>query len=144
MTTRPASKPGNREATEEDSREATELSASENADLCSGCVKCCTYITVEIDAPRSAWEYDQWIWALHHSSIQLYVENCDSVFNAAVAAGGKPMMPMADQFWGDRYGVVEDPFGQRWEIATHIEDMTPEEMARRGQEFMAKMAQQKK
>src|SRR5438034_1695221 len=80
MTTRPASKPGNREATEEDSREATELSASENADLCSGCVKCCTYITVEIDAPRSAWEYDQWIWALHHSSIQLYVERPERWF----------------------------------------------------------------
>jgi len=45
----------------EDSRAASELTAVENADLCSGCVKCCTYITVEIDAPRAAWEYDQWI-----------------------------------------------------------------------------------
>jgi len=54
--------------------DAVELSAAENADLCSGCVKCCTYITVEIDAPRAAWEYDQWIWALHHRGVRLYVE----------------------------------------------------------------------
>jgi Fe-S-cluster containining protein len=63
-----------------DSREATELTAEENADLCHGCVKCCTYITVEIDPPRSAWEYDQWIWALHHASIQLYVERPERWF----------------------------------------------------------------
>jgi hypothetical protein len=58
----------------EDRRGALQLSATENADLCRGCVKCCTYITVEIDSPRAAWEYDQWIWALHHERIQLYVE----------------------------------------------------------------------
>ena len=50
------------------------LSAAENAGLCHGCVTCCTYITVEIDAPRAAWEYDQWIWALHHHNIEIYVE----------------------------------------------------------------------
>jgi Fe-S-cluster containining protein len=58
----------------DDARPAVELSAQENADLCSGCVKCCTYITVEIDPPRASWEYDQWIWALHHQTIQLFVE----------------------------------------------------------------------
>jgi hypothetical protein len=58
----------------EDEREARSLSPVENADLCAGCVQCCTYITIEIDAPRSAWEYDQWIWALHHSGIEIYVE----------------------------------------------------------------------
>jgi Fe-S-cluster containining protein len=57
-----------------DTRDPKELSAVENANLCEGCVKCCTYITVEIDPPRAAWEYDQWIWALHHRGIQIYVE----------------------------------------------------------------------
>ena len=51
-----------------------DLSDDENANLCEGCVRCCTYITVQIDAPRSAWEYDQWIWALHHEGVELYVE----------------------------------------------------------------------
>jgi Fe-S-cluster containining protein len=64
----------------EDSRDAKDLSASENADLCGGCVKCCTYITVEIDAPRAAWEYDQWIWALHHEGIEVYVERPERWF----------------------------------------------------------------
>jgi Fe-S-cluster containining protein len=58
----------------EDPRDALALPADENADLCAGCVKCCTYIAVEVDAPRAAWEYDQWIWALHHQGIELYVE----------------------------------------------------------------------
>jgi hypothetical protein len=57
-----------------DPRDPKELSGDENARLCEDCVKCCTYITVEIDPPRAAWEYDQWIWALHHRGIQLYVE----------------------------------------------------------------------
>jgi hypothetical protein len=64
----------------EDGRGALDLSAEENADLCSGCVKCCTYITIEIDAPRAAWEYDQWIWALHHKSIKLYLEKPERWF----------------------------------------------------------------
>ena len=59
---------------DDDGRDAKELSPDENADLCAGCVKCCTYITIEIDAPRAAWEYDQWIWALHHEGIEVYVE----------------------------------------------------------------------
>jgi len=64
----------------EDSRPARALTAGENADLCSGCVKCCTYITVEIDAPRAPWEYDQWIWALHHRGVNLYVEKPERWF----------------------------------------------------------------
>jgi Fe-S-cluster containining protein len=67
-------------AAEEDARQARTLSATENADLCQGCVKCCTYITVEVDAPRSPWEYDQWIWALHHRNIQLFVEKPERWF----------------------------------------------------------------
>ncbi len=58
----------------DDTRGARDLSPVENADLCTGCVKCCTYITIEIDAPRAAWEYDQWLWTLHHEGIGLYVE----------------------------------------------------------------------
>lgn len=58
----------------DDPRDVLELAPDENADLCAGCVKCCTYIAVEVDAPRAAWEYDQWIWALHHEGIELYVE----------------------------------------------------------------------
>ena len=61
-------------------REARDLSADENANLCAGCVKCCTYITVEIDSPRSAWEYDQWIWALHHRGVSLCVEKPEKWF----------------------------------------------------------------
>jgi Fe-S-cluster containining protein len=64
----------------EDSRGARQLTAAENADLCSGCVKCCTYITVEIDAPRAPWEYDQWVWALHHRGVNLYVEKPERWF----------------------------------------------------------------
>ncbi len=59
----------------EDRRGARELSSAENADLCAGCVRCCTYISIEVDAPRSPWEYDQWIWALHHDGIEMYVES---------------------------------------------------------------------
>jgi uncharacterized protein len=57
-----------------DGRESHELSPDENADLCAGCQKCCTYITVEIDSPRAAEDYDQWIWALYHDHISIFVE----------------------------------------------------------------------
>jgi len=58
----------------EDTRNALDLSATENADLCAGCVKCCTYVAVEIDPPGSPVDYDQWIWALHHKTISIYIE----------------------------------------------------------------------
>jgi len=64
----------------DDARDAKQLSPAENADLCAGCVQCCTYLTIEIDAPRVAWEYDQWIWALHHEGIELYVERPERWF----------------------------------------------------------------
>lgn len=67
-------------------------------------------------------------------TIHLYVEDADKVFNQAVAAGATIRMPLSDMFWGDRYGMLEDPFGHRWSIATHKEDLTPEQM-------QAKMAQ---
>ena len=78
------------------------------------------------------------------SSLYVYVEDVDKAFRQAVEAGAKALMPPADMFWGDRFGQVEDPSGHRWGLATHTEDPTPEEMARRQKEFYAQMAQQKK
>jgi len=72
----------------------------------------------------------------------IYVEDVDSAFSRAASAGAKVDMPVADMFWGDRYGKLTDPFGHSWSMATHIEDVAPEEMARRGKEAMAKMAGQ--
>jgi PhnB protein len=73
-------------------------------------------------------------------AIHLYVDDVDSVYQRAVAAGGQQEMPPTDMFWGDRYGKLKDPFGHSWGIATHKEDVAPEEMKRRMQEEMAKMA----
>ena len=61
----------------------------------------------------------------------LYVENADAIFDKAISLGGKVNKPMADQFYGDRNGTLEDPFGHKWTIATHKEDVTPEEMTQR-------------
>ena len=63
--------------------------------------------------------------------IMLYVEDVDAVVNRAVAAGAKLFKPVADQFYGDRSGSLTDPFGHKWTIATHKEDVSPEEMKRR-------------
>lgn len=68
--------------------------------------------------------------------LHLYVENVDAVVAQAVAAGAKVTMPVADMFWGDRYGALEDPFGHRWSVATHTRDLTPEEI----KQGMAQMA----
>jgi uncharacterized glyoxalase superfamily protein PhnB len=65
------------------------------------------------------------------SSIHLTVSDCDELFARALAAGMTERMPLQDMFWGDRYGQVEDPFGNVWSIATHKEDVAPEEIARR-------------
>ncbi len=64
-------------------------------------------------------------------SIFLYVENVDAVFAQTVAAGAVVQRPVADQFYGDRMGGVKDPFGHAWYIATHVEDVSPEEMRKR-------------
>jgi PhnB protein len=74
--------------------------------------------------------------------VMLYTENCDALTERAVKAGATVTMPLQDMFWGDRYGQVEDPFGHRWSIATHKEDVSPEEMGRRQQAWAAKMAEQ--
>jgi PhnB protein len=60
-------------------------------------------------------------------TIHLYVENADAAFERAVKAGAKVTMPLADQFWGDRYGKLVDPFGHHWSIATHVRDVSMEE-----------------
>lgn len=61
-------------------------------------------------------------------TLHMYVPDADAVFQRAVDAGATSIMPLADMFWGDRYGVVEDPFGHRWSIATHNRDLSPEQM----------------
>jgi PhnB protein len=63
--------------------------------------------------------------------ILLYVDDADATFNKAVSRGAKVNKPLADQFYGDRSGTVIDPFGHKWTIATHVEDVSPEEMERR-------------
>jgi PhnB protein len=80
------------------------------------------------------------------ASLWIYVEDADALFNRAVAAGAKvgegPMDRMSDQFWGDRCGMFTDPHGYKWTIATHKEDLTPEEMQQRQAEFMKNFAPQ--
>lgn len=61
-------------------------------------------------------------------AIHLFVGDVDRFFERAVAAGARAVMPPADMFWGDRYGVLEDPFGHRWSVATHVRDVTPDEL----------------
>lgn len=68
--------------------------------------------------------------------ILLYVDDADAVFRRAVEAGAQVERPLADQFYGDRMGGVRDPFGFRWYIATHVEDVAPEELGRRAQAAM--------
>jgi PhnB protein len=70
--------------------------------------------------------------------IALYVEDVDKAFAQAISAGGKAMRPVNDQFYGDRAGSLVDPFGHLWHLATHIEDVAPEEMERRAAECMKK------
>jgi len=78
--------------------------------------------------------------ALNPVYLFLYTEDVDSVFNRAVAANCKVTMPLANMFWGDRYGKFNDPFGHSWGVATHVEDVSPAEMTRRQAEWTARMA----
>jgi len=71
--------------------------------------------------------------------IHLWVADVDDTFARAVEAGATVRMPLMDQFWGDRYGQVEDPFGHYWSMGTHVADYTPEELEVRTREAMAKM-----
>jgi len=71
-------------------------------------------------------------------TIHLYVDDADATMAQAVAAGAKVTMPVAEMFWGDRYGVLEDPYGHRWSVATHVRDLTSEQI----REGMARMSEQ--
>ena len=70
----------------------------------------------------------------------MYVEDVDAVVKRAVESGATVTMEVADQFWGDRFGSISDPFGHLWSIATHVEDVPPEEMAERAKAAMAEMS----
>jgi PhnB protein len=74
------------------------------------------------------------------AGIFLYVEDVDAVAQQAVDAGATSTMEVVDQFWGDRFGSLKDPFGHSWSIATHVEDLTPDEIAERAKEAMAAMS----
>jgi uncharacterized glyoxalase superfamily protein PhnB len=73
-------------------------------------------------------------------TLMLYVKDVDQVFARAVEAGATAVMPVADMFWGDRYGKLKDPFGHHWSIATHKADLTPAQMDKGMKEAMAQMA----
>ena len=73
-------------------------------------------------------------------NIFLYLKDVDRVFQQAVAAGAKVAMPVSDMFWGDRFGQVTDPFGHSWSLATHREDVQPEELRKRAKAVMEKHA----
>lgn len=73
------------------------------------------------------------------ASVHMYVENADKAFQRALDAGCTVKAPLMDAFWGDRYGKVEDPYGHQWGIATHIEDVPPEEIGKRAAAFFAEM-----
>jgi uncharacterized glyoxalase superfamily protein PhnB len=77
-------------------------------------------------------------------TLHLYVEDVDKLFNQAVAAGATVRMPVMDQFWGDRYAQVADPFGHRWSIGTHKEDLTPAEIEQRTLAAFEKMRARQK
>jgi PhnB protein len=70
-------------------------------------------------------------------SIHLYVEDVDAFFKKALAAGAKERKPVTDQFYGDRTGQLEDPFGHLWRVATHKEDVAPEEIQKRAEAMFA-------
>lgn len=71
-------------------------------------------------------------------TLHLYVPDVDAVYGRAVEAGAKPTMPVMDMFWGDRFGKLVDPFGHHWSVATHVEDVPPEEMEERMAAAMSK------
>lgn len=70
------------------------------------------------------------------AAINLYVPDADALWQRATAAGCQVVMPIANQFWGDRYGILKDKWGNRWSISQHVEDVPPEEMGRRAAEAM--------
>jgi PhnB protein len=90
-----------------------------------------TFPQSETKAPRDA--------GTTTAGVFLYVEDVDALFKQAVDAGATVTMELADQFWGDRFGTVRDPYGHVWSMATHVEDVPPEEMEERAKQAMAQM-----
>ena len=78
------------------------------------------------------------------SGLHIYLDNVDAAFERAVKAGAQVDMPVMDQFWGDRFGRLKDPFGHKWSIATHVKDLSPEEMNQGMKDAMAKTQEMKK
>ena len=78
--------------------------------------------------------------AVHSNSLFVYTEDVNALYSHAVKEGSRADMPLNDMFWGDRYGKFTDPFGHQWGVATHIEDVAPEEMQRRSEEMAKQMA----
>ena len=74
------------------------------------------------------------------AGVFMFVEDVDAVFKKAIDAGASSTMEPENMFWGDRFGSVTDPFGQTWQIATHVEDVSPEELKIRSEKWMAEMA----
>jgi PhnB protein len=72
-------------------------------------------------------------------SFYIYLENVDEAFRIALEAGAEARMPVADMFWGDRVGTVQDPFGYNWTLATHVKDLTPQEIQQGAQAAFAQM-----
>ena len=75
-------------------------------------------------------------------TLHLYVRDVDAVFDRAVAAGATVLMKVADQFWGDRYGMLNDPFGHRWSIASRIEDLSPRDLHKRAESWATTQKEQ--
>ena len=75
-------------------------------------------------------------------ALHLYVEDADAVVQRAVEAGATVIQPLMDAFWGDRYGKIKDPFGHEWSVATHVEDVSEDEMRRRAEAFATQFASQ--
>jgi PhnB protein len=73
-------------------------------------------------------------------TLHIYVEDADKIFNQAVSVGAVVTMPMMNVFWGDRYGIVMDPYGHSWGIATHKIDMTPEGLRKAGEEYFSSLS----
>lgn len=73
------------------------------------------------------------------AGLHVYVEDVDSAFDRAIGAGATIEMPVSDMFWGDRYAKLMDPFGHKWSLATHVRDMSPEEIEEAQEEFMKQM-----
>lgn len=77
------------------------------------------------------------------SALMVYVNDVDAVYDQAIAAGATIVRPVKDQFYGDRTGCLLDPFGHNWTVATHVEDLSPEEIGQRAKAYMAEMAEAK-